>query len=229
MGSLPQLPAGTQRPDGRAGPTALTGTNGTNGNDGAGQERALLGASGQPGATGPRGPKGDTGAGLTGATISCKRAKVRRKRCACAARTALASRGYNPAAPASPPSDNVQPDKGTLHAPPHAGRDVCRSDGPARRCHHGVGRARQPPAAAVVVQHGQAGHREGQARLRLAAGWAAPEAPHVRRRGVRVPREQAAREGDREPVLHRERQDATAYSRRRRRPPRSSRGCRWAA
>ena len=32
------------------------------------------------GATGPRGPKGDTGAGLTGATISCKRAKVRRKR-----------------------------------------------------------------------------------------------------------------------------------------------------
>ena len=55
-------------PTARTEPTVRTVVNGA------------AGATGQPGATGPRGPKGDTGAGLTGATISCKRAKVRRKR-----------------------------------------------------------------------------------------------------------------------------------------------------
>ena len=38
------------------------------------------GDPGQPGTTGPQGPKGDPGAGLASATISCRPAKVRRKR-----------------------------------------------------------------------------------------------------------------------------------------------------
>ena len=71
VGPLPQGPAG---PSGADGADGANGTNGANGVNGA------AGATGQPGLTGPRGPKGDPGAGLTGATISCKRAKVRRKR-----------------------------------------------------------------------------------------------------------------------------------------------------
>ena len=73
-GSLPQGPQGPQGPGGANGADGADGTNGTNGANGKN------GATGQPGAVGPRGPKGDPGAGLTGATITCKRAKVRRKR-----------------------------------------------------------------------------------------------------------------------------------------------------
>ena len=82
-GSLPQGPQGPQGP---AGPSGADGTNGTNGANGANGTNGVdgkngaAGATGQPGAVGPRGPKGDPGAGLTGATITCKRAKVRRKR-----------------------------------------------------------------------------------------------------------------------------------------------------
>jgi hypothetical protein len=46
------------------------------------------------GATGPQGPKGDPGAGLTGATITCKRARVRRGKVKvkCTLRLAVSSR-----------------------------------------------------------------------------------------------------------------------------------------
>ena len=76
-GSVGPLPQGPQGP---AGPSGADGTDGANGTNGAKGANGAAGATGQTGATGPRGPKGDTGAGLTGATISCKRAKVRHKR-----------------------------------------------------------------------------------------------------------------------------------------------------
>ena len=58
----------------------MNGTDGVDGTDGADGMNGATGATGQPGPAGPPGPKGDRGAGLTGATVSCKRAKVRRKR-----------------------------------------------------------------------------------------------------------------------------------------------------
>ncbi len=79
-GSVGPLPQGPQGPTGPSGADGADGANGTNGTNGAKGANGAAGATGQAGATGPRGPKGDTGAGLTGATISCKRAKVRRKR-----------------------------------------------------------------------------------------------------------------------------------------------------
>jgi hypothetical protein len=79
-GSLPQGPQGPQGPAGPSGADGTNGANGTNGTNGVDGKNGAAGATGQPGAVGPRGPKGDPGAGLTGATITCKRAKVRRKR-----------------------------------------------------------------------------------------------------------------------------------------------------
>jgi Regulator of chromosome condensation (RCC1) repeat/Collagen triple helix repeat (20 copies) len=85
-GSLPQGPQGPQGPAGPDGADGADGTNGTdgtdgaNGIDGADGMNGAAGATGQPGPAGPPGPKGVSGAGLTGATIVCKRAKVRRKR-----------------------------------------------------------------------------------------------------------------------------------------------------
>jgi hypothetical protein len=79
-GALPQGPEGPQGPAGPAGADGTNGTNGTNGANGKIGATGATGATGQTGAVGPRGPKGDPGAGLTGATITCKRAKVRRKR-----------------------------------------------------------------------------------------------------------------------------------------------------
>jgi len=63
---LPQGPAGP------AGPAGSTGPTGPNGADGQ------TGPTGANGPIGPQGPKGDPGAGVTGATLSCKKAKVRR-------------------------------------------------------------------------------------------------------------------------------------------------------
>ena len=67
--------------------------------------------------------------------------------------------------------------------------------------------ARRPPRPVLVVQRGEAarGQRQGGGRAR--GGRPAEEALRLRLRRVQLPREQAAREGDREPVLHRERQD----------------------
>jgi hypothetical protein len=71
-------------PQGDPGPPGPAGSNGTNGSDGA---RGAIGPAG------PQGPKGDAGAGLTGATISCKRVKVTRGRvrASCTLKLAVAS------------------------------------------------------------------------------------------------------------------------------------------
>jgi hypothetical protein len=63
--------------NGAAGVNGIAGTNGTNGVDGSDGSN---GSTGPAGPAGPQGPKGDRGAGLTGATISCKPAKVQRRR-----------------------------------------------------------------------------------------------------------------------------------------------------
>jgi hypothetical protein len=54
------------------------GADGTDGSDGSDGPAGLPGQPGPAGPVGPQGAKGDPGAGLTGARISCKRARVRR-------------------------------------------------------------------------------------------------------------------------------------------------------
>ena len=81
MASAGKLPSGDPGQPGAAGPAGPTGATGTPGSPGAVGPTGQTGANGQAGATGapgPAGPKGDPGAGLTGATISCGPAKVRR-------------------------------------------------------------------------------------------------------------------------------------------------------
>ena len=70
-------------PQGDPGQPGADGTDGTNGTNGAAGPPGPVGAAGPQGTggpAGPQGPKGDAGAGLAGAKITCKRAKVRRGR-----------------------------------------------------------------------------------------------------------------------------------------------------
>lgn len=68
---------GLQAQPGPAGPEGPAGSTGASGADGAAGPQ---GATGATGATGPKGDKGDPGAGVTGATIKCKPARVRKGR-----------------------------------------------------------------------------------------------------------------------------------------------------
>jgi hypothetical protein len=85
---------GTDGGTGPAGAPGAPGIAGPAGHAGATGPAGQTGPAGTPGATGPAGPKGDSGAGLTGATISCKPAKVRRGkvRVKCTLKLAVASR-----------------------------------------------------------------------------------------------------------------------------------------
>jgi len=67
-GALPQGPQGDSGPTGPGGPTGSSGSDGSDGPSGP---------SGPSGPAGPQGPRGSAGAGLNGATINCKPAKVR--------------------------------------------------------------------------------------------------------------------------------------------------------
>jgi hypothetical protein len=84
-------PAGTPGQPGAAGPAGPAGATGARGPSGA---PGPTGQAGATGAAGPAGPKGDPGAGLTGATISCRPAKVRRGkvRVKCTLKLAVAAR-----------------------------------------------------------------------------------------------------------------------------------------
>ena len=62
------------------GPQGPPGAPGTNGAAGAAGSQGAIGPAGQQGPAGPQGPKGEPGAGLTGARITCKPARVRRAR-----------------------------------------------------------------------------------------------------------------------------------------------------
>jgi hypothetical protein len=73
-GALPQGEPGQPGADGAGGLNGTAGTNGTNGSDGSN------GSTGPAGPAGPQGLKGEPGAGLTGAKITCRPAKVRRGR-----------------------------------------------------------------------------------------------------------------------------------------------------
>jgi hypothetical protein len=68
-----------QGPPGAPGAGGDDGAPGADGADGAAGLPGQRGPAGTQGPAGPRGPKGDPGAGLTGARISCKRARVRRR------------------------------------------------------------------------------------------------------------------------------------------------------
>ncbi|MEO8690452.1 MAG: choice-of-anchor D domain-containing protein [Solirubrobacteraceae bacterium] len=95
-GPLPQGPQGNPGTNGTNGTNGVDGANGADGTNGAAGANGPAGPAGLHGATGPagpQGPKGDPGPGLTGATISCKPAKVRRKkvRVRCTLKLAVAS------------------------------------------------------------------------------------------------------------------------------------------
>jgi hypothetical protein len=103
---LPQGPVGPAGPPGAtgsaggtgpAGPPGSAGGTGPAGPPGSAGGTGPAGPAGPAGASGPvgpQGPKGDPGAGLTGATISCKPAKVKRRKVTvrCALRLAVAPR-----------------------------------------------------------------------------------------------------------------------------------------
>jgi Collagen triple helix repeat (20 copies) len=81
--ALPQGEPGQPGADGAGGLNGTAGTNGTNGSDGSNGTNGSDGSNGSTGPAGPAGPqglKGDPGAGLTGAKITCRPAKVRRGR-----------------------------------------------------------------------------------------------------------------------------------------------------
>ncbi len=75
---LPQGPTGPAGSTGPTGPNGADGTDGTNGTDGSNGDAGQPGPTGAQGPIGPQGPKGDPGAGVIGAKVSCKEAKVRR-------------------------------------------------------------------------------------------------------------------------------------------------------
>lgn len=85
---LPQGPPGTPGSPGADGADGLDGASGAPGTAGA------TGPLGPTGSTGPPGPKGDPGAGLTGATVTCKPAKVKRGKVTvrCALKLAVSTR-----------------------------------------------------------------------------------------------------------------------------------------
>jgi hypothetical protein len=79
----PSGPTGPNGPIGPIGPIGPTGPSGSDGSDGVGGPTGPSGSDGSDGAAGPtgpagaQGPRGSDGAGLNGATIACKPAKVR--------------------------------------------------------------------------------------------------------------------------------------------------------
>jgi hypothetical protein len=77
-GKLPSGDPGPAGTPGQPGPTGPAGNTGAAGTPGSSGPPGPTGPAGATGATGPAGPKGDPGAGLTRATITCRRAKVRR-------------------------------------------------------------------------------------------------------------------------------------------------------
>ena len=99
-GKLPSGEPGQPGADGDPGPVGPPGQPGTvgpvghTGATGAPGPPGPSGQTGGTGATGPAGPKGDPGAGLTGATISCRPAKLRRGkvRVKCTLKLAVAAR-----------------------------------------------------------------------------------------------------------------------------------------
>jgi hypothetical protein len=120
-GALPQGPQGTPGAPGAPGTDGTDGTNGSNGAAGPAGPQGATGPAGQQGPggptgpqgatgpagqqgpggpqgpgglAGPQGPRGDPGAGLTGATISCKPARLRRGRVRvkCTLKLAVAAR-----------------------------------------------------------------------------------------------------------------------------------------
>jgi hypothetical protein len=74
--------------------TGVAATPGPQGIPGADGAPGATGAAGPAGSAGPQGPKGDPGTGLTGATITCKPAKVKKRkvRVKCTLKLAVASR-----------------------------------------------------------------------------------------------------------------------------------------
>jgi hypothetical protein len=93
-GSGGELPQGPQGPPGAPGAPGTVGTDGTNGTNGSNGATGPAGPQGSGGPAGPQGPQGNAGAGLTGATISCKPARLRRGRVRvkCTLRLAVAAR-----------------------------------------------------------------------------------------------------------------------------------------